>query len=242
MLRYLRSEIYRLLHKKSMYLYLAGLAILYALFAFVRSGGFTPDSLISHAVDLFTFLPPLVGGYFFAALYTDDLSSKNLTTLIGFGMSKTGLVLAKLILMLVSCAVLYGLMPLFHCALYAVLGWPGSAANMATVYLFALRALLLTLAFAALSGIVVYGLQRGTFAFVLYILLAFNLISSMLTVFVKMFVPLLADYLILGITDRMVTGLLLGGPLLLPCIAYVLYVAVAAALSALAFHKKEMEF
>ena len=85
MLNYMRGELYRLLHKKSLYLFFGALALGYTLVAFVRSGGLGEDSLLGDAANFFGYLPALAGGFLFAAVYTDDLSAKSLATLVGFG-------------------------------------------------------------------------------------------------------------------------------------------------------------
>jgi len=107
--------------------------------------------------------------------------------------------------------------------------------------------LLSTLAFAALSGIAIYGTQRTTFAFVLYILLALNVVSNLAMMvlnmdFVASIAPNLSSHLMSGISDRILLALTSGGALLGLAAEYVVYVSIAAALSAVAFNKKEMEF
>jgi len=242
MIKYLGGEIYRLIHKRSIYLYFAALILGHVLIAYIRSGGFYEGSVVNDAISLFNFMPPLAGGFLFAAVYTDDLNSKNLISLVGFGLSKTKIVISKFILMAVLCAIAFALAPLLHCSVYALLGWPAGANEWAIIYAASLKFLLMTVAFAVLSGIAVYGLQRATFAIVLYILLAFGVVSGLLSAAVKPFAPGIANYLMPGISDRIMAGVIGGGPLFLPVIEYVVYVAAAAALSALAFNKKEMEF
>ena len=242
MLNYMRGEIYRLLHKKSLYLFFGALALGYALVAFVRSGSFGEDSLLGDAANFFGYLPALAGGFLFAAVYTDDLSAKSLATLVGFGMGKVKIVLSKLLLMALSGAVIFGLAPLFHCGVYAALGWPPGGGAWAMLYALALQALLATLGYAALAGVMVYGLQRATFAFVLYILLAFGIVGGLLATVLKMFLPNVSEHLLSGITLRIFAGVTGGGSPALPAMEYAIYIAGAAALSAIAFHKKEMEF
>ena len=242
MLRLIRSELYRLAHKKSLYVYFGALAVAYLLVIYVRSGGFTAQSITDDAITFFNFLPALAGGFLFAALYTDDLNSKNLITLVGFGMSKAKIVTTKLVLMAVLSALVFALVPLFHCAAYSLLGWPATASDWLVVYAVSLKAFLTTLAFAAVAGIAVYGLQRTTFAMVLYILLSFGVISSLLMVALKSFAPSLADYLMSGISSRITAAVIGGGALTVPAVEYVIYVLLAAGLSIVVFYKKEMEF
>ena len=242
MLKYIHGEIYRLLHKKSMYIYFAALAVGYLLITYIRSGGFTADSIVGEASNIFNFLPVLAGGFLFAAIYTDDLNAKNLISLVGFGLSKVKIVISKLILMTLFSTIVFGLVPLFHLAVFHLFGWTATTDAWIAIYAVSIKYLLTTLAFSALSGAVVYGLQRTTFAVVSYILLAFGIVSGLMTAGLNTFVPSLTQYLMSGISDKVMFGIISGGSLTLPLIEFVVYVAIATALSAFAFYKKEMEF
>ena len=242
MLKLMRGELYRLFHKKSMYIYFAALAVMYALVIYVRSGGFTAQSVVEDAMNLFYLLPALVGGLLFSAIYVDDLNSKNLITMVGFGTSKAKIVATKFILMTLLSAVAFALVPLFHCAVYALLGWTPTAHSWLMVYAVSLKYFLITVGFAVLSGIVVYGLQRTTFAMVLYIMLAFNVISGLVALALKSFAPSLTNFLMSGLSDRVMLAVAGGSSVIVPIAEWAVYVVIAGVLSVLAFHKKEMEF
>ena len=247
MLKLINGEIYRLLHKKRMYIYFCLLAVGYFLIAFIRSGGFNEQSIIGDAANFFSFLPALAGGYLFSAIYTDDLTAKNLITLVGFGTNKAKIILVKFILSALFGAVVYALAPLLLYVSHAAFGWTAAASTMATVYAVSFKYFLVTLGYSALSGIAVYGLQRTTFAMVLYILLAFNIIGSLVTVLlVNMigidFATIITNRLMSGLTDRILAGLVGSGSLTMPIIEYIIYVAIVATISVIAFNKKEMEF
>ncbi|MDR1463687.1 MAG: hypothetical protein LBJ11_00090 [Oscillospiraceae bacterium] len=244
----MRGEIYRILRKKNLYIYFGAFALGYILLVFIRSAGeFSEQNLLADAENLFVFLPAVIGGYLFTALYTDDLHSKNLTALIGCGMGKAKIVLSKLLLMALFGALLFGLVPLLMDAVYAMFGAPASAAVLKAVYIWALKSLLTMFAYAALSGIVVYGVQRATVAVVLYLLLALGIVSQLLGLlfswdFVASIAPNLADHLMSGISVRIVFSLLGSGSGTSAWIEYAIYVAASAVLSVVAFHKKELEF
>ena len=108
------------------------------------------------------------------------------------------------------------------------------------IYAISLQYWLLTIAFAALAGIAVYGLQRATFALVAYIVLAFNLVDNLVSVALR--ADFVRENLLTGVAARIFAGVAADGPLTLPLIELAAYVAIAAALSVLAFNKKEMEF
>jgi len=242
MLKLMRGEIYRLLHKKSLYIYFASLAAGYLILAFIRSGGFKDESAVNDAMSLFSLLPALAGGFLFAAIYTDDLNSKNLISLVGYGVNKTAIIITKMILMAIFSIVIFGLVPVYHCAVYTILGRTVTADMAATIIAVSLKSLLTTIAYAVLSGTVVYGLQRATFAIVSYLLLSFGVIGSLLSVALNTFAPGLLMYLMSSITDAILLGLRSGGPLVLPVIEYIIYVIFGLSLSTIVFFRKEMEF
>jgi len=242
MLKLIRGEIYRLIHKKSTYIYFAVLLVGYFLLAFMRSGGFDQESLVNDALELFYFLPALVGGFLFAAIYTDDLNAKNLITLVGHGLSKTKIVLAKFVLAILFGAVVFALVPLIHCAIYTALGCLVTTQEWAMLYAIVFKSWLATLGFCALASIVVYGLQRTTFAIVTYILLAVNVVHTLLVSALNMLNLNLSDHLLSGITDRIATDLMSNVSVALPFLEYAIYIVIAVILSIVVFRKKEMEF
>jgi len=237
-----RGELYRLLRKKSLYIYFGALAAGYFALAFIRSGGFKEESVTGDALTMFSMLPALAGGVLFTAVYTDDLNSKNLISLAGFGLSRATIVIVKFILIALFGTVVFGLAPVYHCAVYAVFGRTATAGMAGVICAVSLKHLLATLAFSAVSGIVVYGFQRATFAIVSYLLLAFGVIGSLIAVALNTFAPGLTRHLISGVTDRILADILSGGTPVLPLIEYTIYILVAVALSVVVFSRKEMEF
>ena len=93
----------------------------------------------------------------------------------------------------------------------------------------------------------VYGMQRKTFAVVLYILLALGIVSQLASLIlqsalIRGIMPGLENHLIPSITDKIQFGLTNGEPVILIFGEYLIYVAIVLALSVFAFHKKEVEF
>jgi ABC-type transport system involved in multi-copper enzyme maturation permease subunit len=256
MLNYLKAEFYRVFRKRSMYIYFGALAAAYAIVAVAayaiatvtQSYMIEADAILVDAQVAFSLLPVFVGGYLFAGLYTDDLGSKNLSALIGFGLSKAAIVLSKLILTAVFTIVVYGAVPLFMWAVYAALGHAPEAATLSLVFKqYALFSLLLTFAFSALTAIVVYGLQRGTFAMVLFVVLSTGSVSNMLGLLLKWHViadvfPGLEQHLAYAVAMKLAGYVAAGEPVLALTAEFLAYCAVATALAVLAFRKKELEF
>jgi hypothetical protein len=81
---------------------------------------------------------------------------------------------------------------------------------------------------------------------VFYVLLSFNIIGGLISMFLNGMLGaeayMLTSRLASGITNRILAGILSGGPLIQPAVEYLVYVAIATAASVVAFHRKEMEF
>jgi hypothetical protein len=252
MLDLLQAESYRLLRKKSLYRYFASFLAGYFLIAFVRAGGFSDGSIIRDATVFFSLFPAFLGGTVFSAVYTDDLNSKNLITLVGYGLGKTRIVVVKLVMATAATAAFYAFLPLFHWLTYAAFGQVGNAHQLTLVYAISLKYMLMTVAFMALSGIVVYASQRATFSIVTFIVFAFNIVSGMLSILSSVLKFDLTEHLLSGITDRILAGLIGSSSaslatswvtsLAIPIAEFCIYIFVAIVVSAAAFSKTEMEF
>jgi len=238
----IKAEFYRLIRKKSTYVYFPVMAVAYALVVFLRSGGFNEKSVANDAVSFFAFSPALVGGFLFTAVYTDDLNAKNLITLVGYGLGKAKIVLAKLLVATEYTVVVFALLPAWHFGLYALLGAPAGLGALEIVYATGLKYALLTLAYCAISSIVVYGIQRTTFAVVTYVLFAFYVVRTLLVAVANMFGWDASGYTISGLTDQIMYALLSGGWVVWPVAGVVAYLLVAVVASVLVFDRKEMEF
>jgi ABC-type transport system involved in multi-copper enzyme maturation permease subunit len=243
MFNYLRAEIYRLLRKKSLYLFLAIVAVGYLAIAFARSGDLGADSIMKDANVLFMLLPPVIGGALFAAIYTDDLSSKNLSTLVGFGLAKAKIVVAKSILGLLFAALIFGLVPLFMYLFYAALGWPTSGETMIGIYQLLLKHFLLAVTFMSISGIVAYGVQRSTVAIVTYVVLGMGMVGQLLTMLLDKTLPDASPHLPSNLADHLYTNLATGDGAVVSLGAELLaYVVISIIAAVMLFNKKEMEF
>jgi len=241
-IRLLSGEIYRLLRKRSAYIFFGAVAAGYFFVAFIRSGGFGAGSVVNDAYNFFMFLPPVAGGFWFTAVYTDDLNSKNLTALVGYGCGKTRIIAAKFILAAIANAAVVFTAPLYHIAVYTLFGQAASPGETAIVYAAATKYFLMITAYSSAAAIAVYGTQRATFAVVTYILLAFNVIGGLAAAAAGSFAPNVSKYLASGITDKVTAKILSGVFPDRPLAEYAAYIIITAALSAFAFHKKETEF
>jgi len=241
MIKYIIGEIYRLVHKKSLYIYFGVLLIGYVLIVFIRSVGANESSILNDSSNLFTFLPLFIGGFLFTAIYTDDLSSKSLITVVGFGLGKAKIVISKLIISIILAAIILALVPIIIYASYALFGILATENTIKMLYLMDLQCFLIIIAYMTLSGIAVYGLQKITLSVILYFLLSVNVVSGLISLAFNMISPSLKNILMPTISNKVILGITNGG-LAAPICEYIIYVAIAATLSIIVFQKKEMEF
>lgn len=243
MLDLYRGEVYRLFHKRNMFIYL-GLVILGFLgIHFMRSSGYAADSVVTDAGNLFSFLPALLGGYFFASLYTDDLTAKNLITLVGYGTSRTKIILTKLLLMITFTAAGFAIFTALHLGVYAVLGIGAQGLALRMVLAIAFQQFLLTIGFALIASVVVYGTQKPTYAVVTFFMLAFNVVTMLVRMVESMAHVDLSAHLLSGTTSALMLGMVSPGTnVVAPVLEFVAYLALAIAASIFVFKKREMEF
>lgn len=243
MFKLIRGETYRIFRKISFYIYFGALFAFYLSLTFARSGGMEADSVVKDFTDIIGFFAPLAGGYMFMTFYADDLSSKVLTSLVGFGIGKVKIILVKFILTVVFCAALLGALLLAHFAIYAASGFPATPDYVRMVLATALYALMTTFVYVLAASIAVYGLQRVTFAAVTYFLLALNIIGGLIAVILNQLeLNRFADHIPSHVAQTVMANILKGDSITYPLIEYLLFVAAFFALSVIAFHQKEMEF
>lgn len=245
--RLMSADLLRILAKRSLYAYFGGLAAAYALIAYIRSGGFDAMSVVGDATNAFGLLPALVGGYLFSSVVLDDLGSGLLASLVGHGLGKVRIVLSKAALLALLSTLAFGLAAGWLLACHALLGWPAAPSALRLVALVALRYLLVTVGAAAVASSAAYGLQRPTFAMVLYILLSLNVIGGLISAFLRLViggpvVEAILDRLLAGIADRLFISLLGATSPWGPLLEYLLYVGLALAVATSAFVHKETEF
>jgi ABC-type transport system involved in multi-copper enzyme maturation permease subunit len=189
----------------------------------------------------------LVGGYFFATIYNDDIASRNLTTIIGYGFSKTKIAISKLLTMTIVCLIIFAIVPIIMTILFNVFGASPAAGSLPIVYSIATKTLLSVVGYAAISSILAFGLARPVMAMVCYVLFAISLLDNLLIMVftngaIEPITGRLADLMMNRITSNIAEGLISSKGLVLPIVEYIVYLGIVIVASVLVFNKKEMEF
>jgi hypothetical protein len=246
------GEVYRVLHKKSLYLFIVGFLILsVGAIVVAQAAGMDAEDLLGGMEAIFTMIPTIIGGYLFSAFYSDDLNSKNLPTVIGYGITRPVIVISKLLLVTIFAGIFCAVLPIFLMGVLVVLGvaQPGVILDIAMkgMYALSLKSLLEIVGFSAVAAIVVFGFQRSTFGVVSYLMLALGVVTQIASTilnlkFVTDIIPGLSNYLLTNITMNVLMAMMGIGQLLTYCIQFGLYIAVATVLAIVAFKAKELEF
>lgn len=237
------GEVYRLFHKRNMYIFLGCVLLSYIAITFMRSSGFQAESVMNDAGLIFRYMGALLGGYFFTSIFSDDLTSKNLITLVGYGTSRTKIVLTKLLLMIVFTTGAFALLTAIHFAMYALLGFAASGQMIGFTLAVVFQNLLLAIGFAVIASVVVYATQKPTFAAVAYFMLAFKVVTMLIGAVSSMLDISLAGRLISGTTSNIAMGLVMPEMgIVAPVIEYLAYLIIALAAAIFLFKRREMEF
>jgi len=236
------AEMYRLSRKRNMYLYFGAIALGYLLIVFMRSRGLGPDSVVTDAATVFGFMPALLGGFLFTSLFTDDLTARNLITLVGNGISRTQIVLTKFLALILTTAIAFALLLVWHLACYAIFGAAAAGPQIGYVAAIALQLWLVTLGFSAVAACVVYGTQKATVAVVAYFMLAFNVVTMLVNIVTSQLNLDLSSRLFSGTSVNIMSNLMLGGNAIAPAIEYLVYLILAIVAAIVIFAKREMEF
>lgn len=246
MINHIRAEIYRIMSKKSLYVFLGALLVLYAIMMVIQYGGHAPDgagNIVTQSKTLFSLMAILGGCFLFFAVYTDDLTAKTLPALIGFGKKRAGIVIAKLVVMVLFTVAMFVLTLFAFRALFSAMGYATGGDVARQLWSVVLEKSLMVVAFTAVSSVVVYGTQKAVLSVVLFAFLSSGIISQLLINFLDS--SLVQGMVGSGVSDYTVIPIItafVGGPTLATVVPYMIYLGLFVALSIVAFSRKELEF
>jgi len=243
---YIRAELYRIFHKKGLYIYFVILSLLYVVSVLMRSTIFSSPVAVSD-LFIFTSLPFFIGGPLFASIYNDDLNARTLPPIIGFGRSKVFIALCKLLVTIVMVVLHYLLVFVGFCAIHLLLRTGIDHILVSTILEMLIESILLTIGFILVTNIVTYGIQKPTFSIVAYLILCMELISEMVKNILQssMISNIFGDltgYTLPRIASRFSEGIAASKFDAMAFIQYLIYLLVAFSILSIVFNKKELEF
>ena len=183
MFNYIKSELYRLKHKKGSYIYFA---IIFALFTAmtldtVIDSNFNVGLLLEMMLVMIPIVVPLfIGTHVLMAVVTDDLSAHTLPMVISAGLSRLELIVSKMIVALIY----FGEIMLVCAGYYVLIGLLGRVPIMEILNSFSSLApvvfaqTLFFLAILALTTTVAYTFQKTAPTIIVFILFAVGFIDQ----------------------------------------------------------------
>ena len=238
MLNFIKADMFRVLKKKS---FVVLTAIVFAAYAITLFISLKKDPELIELVSglLSTAAILLIGIPAFIGVFTDDFNSKAMQTIIGFGVSRRRLVLSRYCEYLVILAQAFALISLMALIMVAV---SGHVADSGALFAQLWKNYLVVAMCVSIAIIIVYGAQNTTFGLVVFIALAADLLSLVLTAL--SFVPFFSKHNIdpsLILPSNIIREAIDNGK---PAffIAAICYIVVPLVLSIKLFEKKELEF
>ncbi|MCR5202729.1 MAG: hypothetical protein K6D02_06540 [Lachnospiraceae bacterium] len=184
-----------------------------------------------------------IGIPIFTTIFADDFNSKAMQASIGFGLSRTKLVLCRFIeLVVLSYLVMYAYV-LIITLIGCIFGYGSAAGDMLFDFFKNFSGYsLVIICYAAIAMIAVYALQNATFGLVIYILLTSKVLGGILAGL--SFVPFFAKHNInpSAIIASEIIIKILGGKVLYLIPLLIGYVVVPLFITITVFKKKELDF
>ncbi len=249
MTNYISADIRRVLHKPSFFYAVGVFVLLFAVLIFIYfNPAFTAEIYAAKVTSFFSFFPLLIGTLVFISVYADDFKYRSMQTAIGYGMSRSRIILAKLqestILLLCATAV----MEVLILGTPMLLGLAPNSQQIITLALTAATEMFRALGYIALSAIPVFFFQDAVGGIVVYVLLASKTIYIVLSMILGQgfFIHTMGDltkYLYTAWLYLVRSAFIQGEPFMLSFLfALLLYVILPTIIAIIGFHKKELEF
>lgn len=253
MINYIKADVYRLFHKKSLYIYYSALAILFLFITYMMSDILTAQNAVDYTAGILRFLPVLFGGFIFAAVYIDDLIAKSLPQILGFGINKTFILFSKIIISTLINILFLLLALLIICMSFMAFGV--KIDNIMDIMLkMLIRPVLLTTVYIAVASIAAFGTQNTAVAIIVYLFFSSGLVDFLLNELLRLeYIRMAAStdirhyflYTIEAIVYEIDDMIFLPNYYsfsIIPVIQYIIFLIITLFLSVLAFDKKEIEF
>lgn len=181
MLSFILADFYRILKKKSLYIFLSINAVLFAIIMFITNNqNLGLDEYLMGMHIITSLIPVIVGTFVFSIVYIDDLNAKSVQGAIGYGKSRTEIVIVKyldaIILMAVFSLIMVGVLS----GTPYLLGLKMTSEAFQLISKLVVHQLLVVAVYFAIASIVVYYIQKAAGSITAFILLITSTINALL--------------------------------------------------------------
>ena len=249
-MKYILAEGYRILRKKSYWIFMAVAAVIVCGAVYVVSGssnglGFAYMLMGNTFIE---FACILLGTLIFALVYTDDFKARALPAIVAGGKNRIILVTSKTLIALGITLISYILLGGIYFAMGSITGLGLGEKEIQTLVTKALGTIWLMTGYYAMTSIIAYGSQSTGLSIAGYLLLSTGVVGGVVSLLSKtrMVRDLLGDispYIFKNIiTMSLIENWNMGIFAPQPTFIALLYIAVSMGIGALIFNRKELSF
>lgn len=246
---YIGADLRRIFQKQSFLGAFGAFAGCFAILVFIYfNPSFTAEMYISKMTGFMSFFPLVVGLLTFLSVYADDFKCRSMQIVIGYGMPRGRIILAKLLESAVLLLAASAGMAVLLAGAPLLLGLAPTSQQMASLVLTAAAELLRALGYGAISAVAVFLTQNATGGTILYVLLSSKTVYIIATMllgqdFLRNTVGDPTKYLYTSMLYTCKAELVQGGqPYISLMVALLVYIVLPTVISVVGFRKKELEF
>ncbi|AMC92586.1 hypothetical protein AOC36_00825 [Erysipelothrix larvae] len=245
MLQYIKAELYRLARKRSTYIYYGVLVAAFVGIMLLLVNVDSPTFFLELGFGLVQVVSLFVTTQVFLAVYCDDIASKTYANTISTGLSRTALILSKVLLFVIHTVTVFIGLVLVYGGLYVYYGGSFEGTQLILVQgllKFLVCVIASSVAYATLSSIVLLQFQSSTISVALYLFFNLGFVYNILNM-VRNIIPFLDEAMQFSITEQ-IMNLMGSGPDLSLNVQFfgimAAYVLVSISISTFLFNKKEI--
>ena len=191
MFNYFKSEIWRLTHKRSSFMYYVFLIFIYIisiLFLAIQDL-YTPNTLLESAQSIISLLPVFVGTQVFLAVYGDDLKDRMLIKIIGTGLHRLAYLLVKTVMFILYSAIVFLILGAVYLISFMIAGGHLAvyAQDIQSIAVMGIITYLKTLAFSQIAAAFLFCFQKTVPALVLFLTLIMGVVLFVFNIMAYVF-------------------------------------------------------
>jgi len=238
MFNYMKADLYRIACKKNMYVWLTIMLSFMLLGLYMGKDGLNAESLETATRAAFTFFWIIGGSYLLSTVYGDDLKSKTLPSIVGFGNSRAAVVIVKLLINVLLTSIILSIAALSLTLMVMFFGVSLDSTVISTILKTMMVSVLTGIGYSSVAMLVGYCLQQSTLAIVFFVLINSNLVMILMNyILEKLNLTDLMDYLLNPIVTKLLSDVSVWT--ILP---YVVYVTVVTVLTVVIFKQRDLDF
>ena len=249
MTNYIKADVSRILRKNSFFTAVGLFLLLYIIMVFIYfNPSFTAEMYVAKLTSYLSYYPLIVGLLVFICVYVDDFKCKSMQTAIGYGFSRTRIIVAKL---LESSLLLLGvgiIMALVVNIVPILIGLDIDSIQHLNLTLTMMVEVLRTIGYIAISAIAVFASQNATNGIIFYVLFSTKSVYIVLSMILGQDIIVntigdLTKYLYTQQLYTIKTAIIYQETSVVAFIVSIMvYVIVPTIISNIIFKKKELEF